>query len=113
MLREGGRPGAVAAAQVSIALPTDLAVLDWEEPCLVSLDQPGASADVRSAERCAPPVPRPLTAGLLKGIAAHYTAQYEAHPVRTLSLANGFLSSVSDLVAQGIEASVRAAAGRR
>lgn len=35
--------------------------------------------------------------------------------MRTLSLANGFLSSVSDLVAQGIEGSVsvRAASGER
>lgn len=33
--------------------------------------------------------------------------------MRTLSLANGFLSSVSDLVAQGIEGSVSARGERR
>lgn len=54
-------------------------------------------------------VTTPTLAGLFRNATAAYTQAYARRPVLTLSLTNGVLSSVSDAVAQGIEATVSAA----
>ncbi|GMK59340.1 hypothetical protein CspeluHIS016_0703550 [Cutaneotrichosporon spelunceum] len=47
-----------------------------------------------------------MVAALISRFNAFYAHSYEAHPLRTLILANGTLQSTGDLIAQGVNAAI-------